>query len=123
MYQKILVGTDGSATAARAVERAVDVARIHDAALTILTAGHGERAQQVVADAAATHDGSGVAIDTRVVDQDPATALVSVAEEGGYDLLVTGNKGMTGARRFLLGSVPNKVGHHIPCSFLVVRTT
>jgi nucleotide-binding universal stress UspA family protein len=123
MYRKILVGTDGSATAARAVERAVDVARIHDAALTILTAGHGEKAQQVVAAAAAAHDGSGVAIDTRVVDQDPATALVSVAEEGGYDLLVTGNKGMTGARRFLLGSVPNKVGHHIPCSFLVVRTT
>ena len=117
------MGTDGSATAARAVERAVDVARIHDASLTILTAGKGERAQHVVAAAAAAHDGSGVAIDTRVVDQDPATALVSVAEEGGYDLLVTGNKGMTGARRFLLGSVPNKVGHHIPCSFLVVRTT
>ena len=32
-------------------------------------------------------------------------------------------KGMTGARRFLLGSVPNKVSHHAPCSVLIIRTT
>lgn len=123
MYSKILVGTDGSDTAAKAVARAVEVAKLHDASLTILTAGKGDRAEEVVAEAAAAHADSGVAIDTRVVDRDPASALVGVAEEGGYDLMVTGNKGMTGARRFLLGSVPNKVAHHIPCSFLVVRTT
>ena len=39
------------------------------------------------------------------------------------DLIVVGNKGMTGAKRFLLGSVPNKVSHHAPCSVLIIRTT
>ncbi len=39
------------------------------------------------------------------------------------DLVVVGNKGMTGAKRFLLGSVPNKVSHHAPCGVYIVRTT
>jgi nucleotide-binding universal stress UspA family protein len=46
-----------------------------------------------------------------------------VAETEGADLIVVGNKGMTGARRFLLGNVPNKVSHHAPCSVLIVRTS
>ena len=46
-----------------------------------------------------------------------------MAEEQRSDLIVVGNKGMTGAKRFLLGSVPNKVSHHAPCSVLIVRTT
>ena len=54
---------------------------------------------------------------------DAADAIVDVAEEQRCDLIVVGNKGMTGAKRFLLGSVPNKVSHHAPCSVLIVRTT
>ncbi len=54
---------------------------------------------------------------------DAADAILDVAEEQGSDLIVVGNKGMTGATRFLLGSVPNKVSHHAPCSVLIVRTT
>lgn len=123
VYERILVGTDGSKTAARAVDRAVEVAAIHGAALTIMMAGRDDKARPVVEAEAARHAGAGVAIEALVVDKDPAGALVDTAAEGGYDLLVTGNKGMTGARRFLLGSVPNKVGHHLPCSFLIVRTT
>ena len=123
MYSKILVGTDGSATAAVAVERAVDVAKAVGASLTIMMAGRGKRPTAIVDEAAARHAGSGVAIDVRVDDRDPATALADVADEGGYDLLVVGNKGMTGASRFLLGSVPNKVSHHIGRTLLIVRTT
>ena len=52
---------------------------------------------------------------------DAADAILDVAEEQGSDLIVVGNKGMTGATRFLLGSVPNKVSHHAPCSVLIVR--
>ena len=52
---------------------------------------------------------------------DPADAILDVAEERGADLIVVGNKGMTGAKRFLLGSVPNKVSHHAPCSVLIIR--
>ena len=54
---------------------------------------------------------------------DPADAILDVAEERDADLIVVGNKGMTGAKRFLLGSVPNKVSHHAPCSVLIIRTT
>ena len=141
MYKKILVGTDGSSTASEAVARAVEVAKVTGARLTILTAGRPPTAQLVVdraaaayADAgveidtmvdgrdAATHAGAGVDIVTKVLAGDPATALVDEAGSG-YDLLVVGNKGMTGASRFFLGSVPNKVSHHVSRSLLIVRTT
>jgi nucleotide-binding universal stress UspA family protein len=49
--------------------------------------------------------------------------IIEVAEDREADLIIVGNKGMTGAKRFLLGSVPNKVSHHSPCSVLIVRTT
>jgi nucleotide-binding universal stress UspA family protein len=124
MYSRILVGTDGSTTAARAVDRAVQVAASTGASLTILSAGRPERGTKVVEAEAARHAGSGVAIETKVVDTDPVTALTDEARAGGFDLLVMGNKGMTGVSRFFrLGSVPNKVSHHLPCSLLVVKTT
>lgn len=124
MYTRILVGTDGSDTASKAVARAVEVARSSGATLTIMIAGRGRGRAEVVEWAAAAHAGSGVAIDTLVVDQDPAGALISTAESGGYDLIVVGNKGMTGLSRFFkLGAVPNKVSHHLTTSLLVVRTT
>ena len=122
VYARILVGTDGSKTASRAVARAVEVAKATGAELTITTVGSGARAEKVIDEAAAAHSGSGVAISTKVLSGDPADALVAEAENG-YDLLVVGNKGMTGASRFFLGSVPNKVSHHAPVSLLIVRTT
>ena len=124
MYKKILVGTDGSKTAAKAVDRAVDVARASRAALTIFSAARAEKGEQVVAAEAQRHSSSGVAIDTQVVDGEPVASLIDAARAGGYDLLVMGNRGMTGVTRFLrLGSVPNKVSHHLPCSLLIVKTT
>ena len=65
--------------------------------------------------------GSGSARAMRLVDG--ADAILDIAEEQGCDLIVVGNRGMTGAKRFLLGSVPNKISHHAPCSVLIVRTT
>ena len=62
-------------------------------------------------------------MNTYAREGDPADAILDVAEERGADLIVVGNKGMTGAKRFLLGSVPNKVSHHAPCSVLIIRTT
>jgi nucleotide-binding universal stress UspA family protein len=124
MYERILVGTDGSKTAARAVDRAVQVAASTGASLTILTAARPERGARVVEAEAARHATAGIAIDTKVVDKDPAAALIEEARDGAFDLLVMGNKGMTGVTRFFhLGSVPNKVSHHLPCSLLVVKTT
>src|SRR3546814_14722989 len=116
MYQRILVGTDGSASATGADEGAVGVAGDTGASLTILTAARADRGDKIVAEAAARHAGSGVAIDTKVIESEPVAALINEAKAGGYDLLVTGNKGMTGLSRFFhLGSVPNTVPHHLPC--------
>jgi nucleotide-binding universal stress UspA family protein len=124
MPTKVLVGTDGSATAARAVDRAVEVAKAATAVLTILSVGPPELATKIVHTEAARHAGSGVTIETDVVSGEPTTALLEAARGGGYDLLVVGNRGMTGVARILrLGSVPNKVMHDLPCNLLVVRTT
>jgi nucleotide-binding universal stress UspA family protein len=124
VYQRIIVGTDGSDTAAKAVARAVELAGSTGASLTIMTAAKPDKGERVVADAKARHDASGVAIDTIVVDGDPVTALLETTKAGGYDLLVVGNKGMTGVTRFFrLGAVPNKLSHHLPSSMLIVRTT
>ena len=123
-FQKVLVGTDGSATAAKAVERAVQVASTLGASLTVFTAARPDQGDRVVASAAAAHADAGVTIETKVVDTDAVTGLIQEATDGGFDLLVMGNKGMTGVTRFFrLGSVPNKVTHHLPCSLLIVKTT
>ena len=66
---------------------------------------------------------AGVEVETFARQGDPADAILDVAEERNADLIIVGNKGMTGAKRFLLGSVPNKVSHHAPCSVLIIRTT
>jgi nucleotide-binding universal stress UspA family protein len=65
----------------------------------------------------------GVEVITYARQGDPADAILDVAEEQKADLIVVGNKGMTGAKRFLLGSVPNKVSHHAPCTVMIIRTT
>jgi nucleotide-binding universal stress UspA family protein len=76
----------------------------------------------VCGDAAEEAKRAGVRVETHARPGDPADVLVDVAEEVGADLLVIGNRGMTGVKRFVLGSVPNKVSHHAPCSLLIVDT-
>ena len=73
--------------------------------------------------AAAPAREEGVEVNVYARQGDPADAILDVAEERGADLIVVGNKGMSGAKRFLLGSVPNRVSHHAPCSVLIIRTT
>ena len=123
MYDRILVGTDGSTTAAKAVDRAVEVAADTGAVLTIFSAAKRDKGEAIIAAEQKRHAGRGVTIDGKVVDRDPVSALIDEAEAGGYDLLVMGNKGMTGLSRFFTSSVPDKVSHHLPCSLLIVKTT
>ena len=77
----------------------------------------------LLSEAARVVEDEGVTVTTFARQGDPADAILDVAEERKADLIMVGNKGMTGAKRFLLGSVPNKVSHHAPCSVLIVRTT
>lgn len=147
MFTRIVVGTDGSETAAGAVRQAIELAKLSGAQVSIVSAYapvSGRRAQEeqmqapadvqyelgpredvnLVLDAAAADARrEGVEVQTHAVEADPADAILNVAEETRADLIVVGNKGMTGARRFLLGSVPNNVSHHAPCSVMIVRTT
>jgi len=122
MITKVLVGTDGSATARAAVGRAAEVAANAGAELTILSAGR--RSEQVAKEAAAEHEGADLTVRALGVGGHPADALVREARQGGYDLLVTGNKGLSGLRRLSpTDRTPSKVAHHLPCSLLVVKTT
>ena len=147
MFTRIVVGTDGSETAGEAVRQAVDLAKLAGAQLSVVSAyaplserqvkdeqrsapadvqheiGPRENVNIVLAAAAASAKEDGLEVQTHPVEGDPAEAILNVAEETKADLIVVGNKGMTGARRFLLGSVPNKVSHHAPCSVIIVRTT
>jgi nucleotide-binding universal stress UspA family protein len=139
----IVVGTDGSATAERAVEHAAHYASKLGAKVHVVSAyepssvkvggGFESRARwmaspdatvdSVLEGAAGIFRVKGIEVETYARKGDAAEALLEVAEECGADLIVVGNKGMTGARRFLLGSVPDKVSHHALCSVLIVRTT
>ena len=142
MYDKILVGTDGSTTAAEAVRHAAELARVHGSELIVMhgaktaagapDVGFGVPAVDVEALRAAGNEmlaevtsryGADTNVRTVMREGDPADAIIDVAEEEGVDLVVVGNRGMRGAKRFLLGSVPNRVAHLAPCSVLIVHTT
>ena len=148
MFSRIVVGTDGSDTAAEAVRQASELAKMTGGRLDVVSAFepvprrrveaeqggapgdvqhefHPREDVNLTLDSAATAaKGNGVEeVATHAREGDPADAILDVAEEVEADLIVVGNKGMTGARRFLLGSVPNKVSHHAPCSVIIVRTS
>ncbi len=147
MFSSIVVGTDGSEAATEAVRQAAGLALAEGATLDIVSVYEPASVDRLPAErvgaspdprwaikgreevdltldsAAALAREVGVATVTVYPRQgDPADAILDVAEERGADLVVVGNKGLTGAERFLLGSVPNKVSHHAPCSVLIIRT-
>jgi nucleotide-binding universal stress UspA family protein len=147
MFRTIVVGTDGSDTATQAVREAVDLAKALGATLELVSAyapvpeqrlraerrdapediqwaiNPREEVDALLERAAGISREEGVTVNLHARQGDPADAILDVAEEQNADLVIVGNKGMTGAKRFLLGSVPNKVSHHAPCSVLIVRTT
>ena len=147
MFSSIVVGTDGSETAGKAVLQATELARQVGASVSLVSAyepvsgnrlreekrevpkdmewmvNPREDVEATLKEAAENVEGAGVQVDTFAREGDPADAILDVAEETKADLIVVGNKGMTGTKRFLLGSVPNKVSHHAPCSVLIIRTT
>jgi nucleotide-binding universal stress UspA family protein len=123
VYKNVLIATDGSVTASHAAEVGVDVAKASGADVLILHVGEPASGKKVLSQTEKAHGKSGVTIKTLSVSGDPADMICEVAEREGVDLIVIGNKGMTGAKRFLLGSVPNQVSHHAPCNVLIVKTT
>jgi nucleotide-binding universal stress UspA family protein len=143
----IVVGTDGSESATKAVGKAAELARQTERKLAIVSAykpaagvkiggtpgaGSDARAwteglsesavEAILRDAAQLAKSEGIEVEVHSRKGDPADALLEVAKDTDAELIVVGSKGMTGARR-VLGSVPNKVTHHADCSVMVVKTS
>jgi len=121
-YNKVLMGTDGSPTATEAARKGFELALLVGADVTLVYVGDallGSIALERTAEAAP----EGIQVERRVVPSgDPAEVICKVAEAEDHDLVVVGNKGMAGTRRFLLGSVPSKVAHQSPTDVLIART-
>jgi nucleotide-binding universal stress UspA family protein len=139
MISTVAVGTDGSATANKAVSEAAEIARRFGAKLVLLSAYHSSgrsaegqdielqwassssaRVRSILERSEADLSRTGIECETRADDGDPAEVLIRLAAECGADLLVIGNKGI---KRRVLGSVPNTVTHKADCSVLVIKTT
>jgi nucleotide-binding universal stress UspA family protein len=141
--ESILVGTDGSERAERAVAAAADIAKSRDARLLIVAAFRDEdahwegiqssravskgnlrdAAENVLTRSARHAQESGVAeVEWEAHPGHPADVLLDVAKDRNVDVIVIGNKGMGGTRRFFLGGVADKVSHHAPCSVMIVKT-
>ena len=122
-YDTVLVGTDGSETSMRAVARASNIASALGARLIVAFVGDPQQGRAVLDRAIAAVAGTVPPPETRLLSGDPADALLGLSTAEKVDLIVVGNKGMAGAQRFLLGSVPNKISHRASCDVLVAYTT
>lgn len=145
--QSIVAGTDGSATAEQAVDHAGKLALALGATVHVvisykdpaagawMAAANGfavgeqfsdnevrEEAERIVARSRDRLAKTGVDAKAHVCSGDPAQALITIAADEHADMIVVGNRGMSGAKR-MLGSVPNKVSHHAKCGVLIVPTT
>jgi nucleotide-binding universal stress UspA family protein len=134
---KILVAYDGSESAQRALERAAELASSNGSSVSVISVAEplpqfGRAASMMVpeeederkhelADAKSTLAGKG--IEAAVVERmgDPATMIVDEAEQEGSDVIVIGTRGLSTAKRWLMGSVSSRVVQHAPCNVLVVR--
>ena len=114
MYSTIIAGTDLSPTARIATDRAASLSSKLGTKLVLVHAGQPSPALDEL--------GAGYGAEIVVEAGDPVSVLISETERLDADLLVVGSVGMRGARRFLLGSVPNKVSHHAPTDLLIVKT-
>ncbi len=144
MFQRIVVGTDGSDTATAALRGAAKLAAQSSAELHIVSGYHPKSGLRVTgkgsglepwmvsstdAVAGILRDAADVArrekieVTTHHEEGDPGKALVTIAKKVEADLVVVGNRGMTGVKRFVLGSVPNDVAHKAPCAVLILKTT
>ncbi len=119
-YMRILAGTDGSGTATEAVRKAYTLASMYAGTVTLVHVGD-PLVGAIKLDEVASTRPEDVEVLKRTVEGDPAQRICELAEAEDVQLVVVGNKGMSGVRRFL-GSVPNKVAHEVPSDVLIVKT-
>jgi len=120
-YRRILIATDGSATADRAARKGYALAKRLGASITLCFVGHPRTGELVLSDTASTI-GEGEPVGMLILEGDPARMIIEAAGREGLDLIVVGNKGMTGARALLLGSIPKEIAEYAPTDVLIART-
>jgi ubiquinone biosynthesis protein len=118
--RRILVATDRSQSAERAVRFAADMAQRYEAELLVLQVV-AERAAEALAELTGYADSLGARALVEIAE-DPSDGIVRAAAQEKVDVLVVGNVGMSGRREFLLGNVPNRVSHNAPCTVVIVNT-
>jgi len=125
-YDRVLVATDGSATADRAARKGLALGRRLKTEVGLVFVGHPKTGELVLQDTVATMAAEdvegGAEIATTIRDGDAAQEIMAEATEGGYDLVVVGNRGLAGAKALLLGSVPLTVAEYAPTDVLIART-
>ena len=145
-FRNVVVGTDGSTTAEKAVRSAADLAADHDARLVVVTA-YEPQGDALATDEAApadlrwrltnrsqaedlarrgvglARDGGVTSVSVQAIAGSAADVLLEAAVDLGADCIVVGSRGLTSHAHFVLGSVASSVAHHAPCDVLIVHTT
>jgi nucleotide-binding universal stress UspA family protein/nitrite reductase/ring-hydroxylating ferredoxin subunit len=123
-YRQIMIATDGSATADRAARKGYALAKRLKATVTLCFVGHPKTGELVLQDTVASIGDPDVTSETVIREGggDPADEILAAAAKDGSDLIIVGNKGLTGAKAFILGSVPKKVAEFSPIDVIIART-
>lgn len=137
VIQRVMVGTDRSEPADRAVQWAAGFADRYGAELFVVQVvipqypsatefGEAEQTRAAAASNELAHFARQVAGDRGhamvIIGADPALAIVRAAEQEAIDVLVVGNFGMAGRKEFLLGNIPNRISHNAHCTVIIVNT-
>jgi nucleotide-binding universal stress UspA family protein len=138
MFERIVVAVDGSRQGGKTVPVAVDMAKTHDATVTVVHVREharyegsdvdlgpdGGTGEELVASVVGVFTDAGIEASgtiRRVRPGDTHEQIVQIAEESQADLIVMGTRGMSEWKSLVLGGVANKVVAHAHCSVLLVR--
>jgi len=139
MFEKIVVATDGSDHAKRALAVVRELARVHHAKLYVVHAypslsdflGFKDyssiathriaKGQKILDEAVESLDPESLEIETELLEGPAVEAILHVAKTREADLIVLGARGLGTLTGLLLGSISRKVLQHAPCPVLVIR--
>ncbi len=122
VYRRIVAGTDGSPTATEAVRKAFDLGMMFEIHVTVVYVAGDELIGSIVLERTAAAKPDWVPYSTRIVRGKPADKLIETAEEEDGDLIIVGNKGIVGTRRYVMSSVPLELAHRAPRDLLIAKT-
>jgi nucleotide-binding universal stress UspA family protein len=150
MLEKVLLPTDGSETADKAVAFAARLLTNTACKVTLLSVVEepvysafwsdgliapevlmpppeelreelDNKAEEMLKESAAPLRDAGIEVQSKIRFGNPASEIIQEAEEGEYDMVMVGSHGRGALGGFLLGSVSNRVAHHAKCPVLIVR--